>query len=118
MPRRIEQLDSLLKREIGAILVRDIELPKGTMVTIVAVVTASDLKNATIHISIFPERERGTVLAVLKKNSQHIIHILRGRLSVHHIPAIAWSLDNTEEKAADVEALLDHVRSLREKNLE
>ena len=107
MPRRIEQLNALLQQEIGAIIARDIELPKGAMVTILFVRTAGDLKSAAVGVSIFPDLKRGDVLALLKKNTRHITRLLQERIPVHHIPTLSWTVDITEQKAAEVERLLD-----------
>lgn len=111
MPRRIEQLNSLLRREIGALMVRDIEFPKGSMVTIVDVRAEGDLKSAMITVSIFPDHKRGDVLALLRKNTRHIELFLQGRLPIHHIPALLWKIDTTEQKAEEVEILLDSLQA-------
>ena len=110
MPRRIEQLNALLQREIGAIIARDVEFPKGTMVTILFVRTALDLKNATLAVSIFPDHKRGDVLRILRKQAQHIAMLLQDRIPVHHIPSLTWSVDVTEQKAHEVETLLDSLQ--------
>lgn len=109
MARRIEQLNELLQREIGAIIARDVEFPKGTMVTILSVRTAGDLKNATLTVSIFPDHKRGDILRILRKQTQHIELLLQGRLPIHHIPLLTWSIDTTEQKAEEVETLLDNL---------
>ncbi len=107
MPRRIEQLNELLQREIGAIIARDVEFPKGTMVTILSVRTSGDLKNATLAVSIFPDNKRGDILRILRKQSRSIAMLLQDRIPVHHIPSLTWSVDVTEQKAREVETLLD-----------
>lgn len=107
MPRRIEQLNELLQREIGALIARDVEFPKGTMVTILSVRTSGDLKIAALTVSIFPDNKRGDVLRILRKQSRHIELLLQERIPIHHIPQLTWSLDVTEQKAQEVEKLLD-----------
>ncbi|MDO8582080.1 MAG: ribosome-binding factor A [bacterium] len=110
MPRRIEQLNELLQREIGAIIARDVEFPKGTMVTILSVRTAGDLKNASITVSIFPDNKRGDVLRIVRKKSRHIEMLLQEHIPVHHIPSLLWRIDVTEQKAQEVEKLLDSLQ--------
>ena len=107
MPRRIEQLNELLQREIGAIIARDVEFPKGTMVTILSVRTSGDLKNARLTVSIFPDNKRGDILRILRKQSRSIEMLLQEHIPIHHIPSLTWSVDVTEEKAQEVEKLLD-----------
>lgn len=107
MARRLEQLNELLQREIGTIIMRDVEFPYGAMATIVDIRTSGDLKQSVITVSIFPDAKRGSILEILKKNTRHIELLLQERLRMHHIPALSWSVDITETKAAEVEALLD-----------
>lgn len=107
MSRRIEQLNALLQQEIGVIIARDIEFPLGTMATILHVRTTGDLHHAVVAVSLFPEGRRGEILAILKKNTRHIELLLQDRLPIHHIPSLSWTIDITEEKAAEVEVLLD-----------
>lgn len=110
MPRRIEQLNELLQREIGAIIARDVEFPKGTMVTILSVRTAGDLKNAILTVSIFPDHKRGDVLRILRQQARPIEMLLQEHIPVHHIPSLTWSVDTTEQKAEEVETLLDSLQ--------
>lgn len=110
MPRRIEQLNALLQAEIGTIIVRDLEFPLGSMVTILHVRATGDLKHARITVSIFPDNKRGSILEILRKNTRHIGLLLEDRIPIHHIPSLSWVIDTTEQKAADVEALLDSIK--------
>lgn len=110
MARRIAQVNALLQKEIGAIIAREIEFPLGAMVTILFVRAAGDLKSATVGVSIFPDGKRGDIVAVLKKNTRHIELLLQGRIPVHHIPALSWTVDTTEQKAQEVETLLDSLQ--------
>ncbi len=110
MSRRIEQVNALLQQEIGAIIARDIEFPLGVIVTILSVSTSGDLHHAAIATSIFPEGKRGETLVILKKHTRHIELQLRGKISMHHIPALSWTIDATAEHGANVEAILDSLQ--------
>lgn len=108
--KRLPQVNALLERAIAEIILRDIELPKGIFVTILAVTTSGDLKHARLVVSIFPPEKRGTAFALLRKRTPHIVSLLHERVRLRHIPDLSWTVDTTEDKAAEVEALLDSIK--------
>lgn len=107
--KRLPQVNVLLARAIAEILLRDIDFPKGIFITILDVRTSGDLKHATVTVSIFPSEKRGTALALLQKTTPHIVGLLHERVVLRRIPDLAWTVDTTEDKAAEVEALLDSI---------
>ena len=69
MPKvpRGEKLNMLLRDELGKIIDRDIEFAEGTLVTITRVVTSSDIRYATVMLSVL-NGDESSVLKLLAKN--------------------------------------------------
>ena len=55
MPNRIEKVNSLLEHEIGKILLHDFAFNPEILVTLTRVDTSSNLIEAKVYISVFPE---------------------------------------------------------------
>ena len=62
MTERILQVNELLKEELGAILLRELEFPENTLVTLTRVDAAPNLQQAKIYISVMPEKQARGVL--------------------------------------------------------
>lgn len=110
MGKRLEQVNALIERELGAIFLREIDLPRGTVVTIKRVTTASDCESATVWISVLPAAKRAGVMTLLGKRLGHFQARLQKRLIMHFVPKISLRLDESEERADRVLHLLDTLK--------
>ncbi len=110
MSHRIEQINELIRHEVGQLMLTELELPSGCLVTITRVITSKDLRHSKILISIMPEKFTGTVLEVIRKNIGQIQHQLNQRLSMKPLPRLNFGIDATEQEAAKIEELLDRIK--------
>jgi ribosome-binding factor A len=106
LSHRLEKINSLLERELGAIILREIEFPANILVTILAVKITEDHKQARVIISVFPFDKSELALEILNKNIYHIQQILNKKLRMRPVPKIFFRADATEENAGKVEILL------------
>jgi len=65
MTKRIERVNELIKREVSQILLRDIEFPKNTLVTITRVETSGNLIETRVYFSVLPDSQFERVLKLL-----------------------------------------------------
>lgn len=107
MPRRIEQVNSLLQERISRFLLSHFEAPSGALITITKVEVTPDLHSAKVYVSILPENLRGSMLEGLRKIAPEIRQSLYQDLDTHVVPMIIFHIDETEEQAAGIEELLD-----------
>ena len=107
LPSRLERINALLQERINDVLLTEVEMPLGTLVTITKLRTTPDLKSAKVYISVLPEQHRGTALALLRKAIGPIKRSLYQTVSFHTIPSFEFVLDETEAYAAKVEDLID-----------
>ena len=110
MSHRIEQVNELIKQHLGALILTELEFPKNTLATIIAVEVSKDLRHAKVWVSVMPTMYTGKVLEKLKKNSGHLQYLLHQKLSMKPLPKIRFVIDETEKKASEIEALLDRIK--------
>lgn len=116
MPKvpRGEKLNMLMRDELGKIIDRTLEFPESTLVTITRVHTSSDLRYATVFISVF-NTDNTKVLQILDKNVYHIQQQLNKALRMRPVPKIRFTIDEEEIRRETVERSLAQIK--REKNL-
>jgi len=108
---RLERVNSLIREELSELLRRDIKDPRlGTFVSITGVVTAPDLKNATVYVSYFGsnEEKQGTLKA-LASATGFLHHELVKRLDMRHVPDLHFQWDDSIERGARLLRLIDEV---------
>lgn len=105
---KVEQLNELLHRELGAAINRELELPE-VFVTISYVSCTPDLQFAKIGVSVLPDRLAGTALKKLKAASGRLAAAAVKRTRLRKIPRLLWEFDPTEKKAAVLEAVLAEI---------
>ena len=108
--RRIEQVNDLIRQELGAIIKRDIEIPVETLVTVTHVETSPDLHYADIYLSVMPEGDEEATLAVFEKVIGETQRTLNRRLRMRPVPRIKFVIDRDEKKRERIERLLSRER--------
>ena len=96
---------NLIRDELGALILRELEFP-GALVTITEVVADKKLEGAKVRVSILPANKTKGALATLVKNAGLLQHLLSRKLNIKPMPRIHFELDPGPEKAAVVEKLL------------
>ena len=102
---RVDQLNSLLLREIALFVRRDVYLPDG-LITITYVDCSADLNQAKIGFSVLPETLTGTALALLRKNSNNFHGQLKRKLTLKFIPRLIWVVDDRPQRAGEIDTTL------------
>jgi len=106
MARRIEQVNDLLREELGKIIIRDIEFPAGSLVTITRAVTSPDLHYADIFVSIMPASREEEALELLATEVGKIQHALNRKLRMRPVPRIKFRVDREQKRVDRIESLL------------
>lgn len=91
-------------------MLSEIEFPKGCLATITRIETSKDLRHARVWISIMPAYYAKKVLDKLSSNAGHLQFLLNKRLSLKPLPRLSFALDKTEEKATEIDRLLDRIK--------
>lgn len=109
MSQRVERMNELIKLELGRFIMKEIELPPSSLVTITKVENTPDFKVAKVFVTILPDKLRGTILEKLNKNCRHLHEILKSELNTKFIPNLRFLIDEQEVYANQIEQILDEI---------
>ena len=99
MSRRLEQVESTLKRALAEVLARRVSDPRiEGLVSITGVKVAPDLSEARISVSVLPEQKQTKTLHGLKAAAGHIHSQLRKHMAIRTVPRLLFTLDESLKK--------------------
>lgn len=108
--KRIQQINQLIKKELGQILLREIEFPKDVLVTITRVETSADLNQAQIFISCLPAIQSEKILEILNRQIYNIQQKLNKKLKMKFIPKIEFREEKETREAGKIEEILEELK--------
>ena len=111
MPRRIERLNSLIRRDLSELLRYEVKDPRVTgVVSVTRVDVSSDVQHAKVYVSVFGNlREKESTIDALHSAAGFIRRQLRGRLETRHVPVLRFILDETLTEGNQMLDLLDNL---------
>lgn len=109
IPNRMDRINALIRQQLDEILLTEFEIPPGTLVSITSLETSKDLSYCTIGVSIAPPESADRVLKQLAGSAKKFHHILNDRIVIRKIPKLRFWFDPSQQKAAHIETLLDHL---------
>jgi ribosome-binding factor A len=107
---RLKKINELIKRELGKMMLEELEFASGVFVTITKVETFKDLGDAKIAVSVFPVGEIKKVLKILDSQAGRLQYLLNRKLSMRFVPRIKFVADKELGKIQQVEAILGKVK--------
>ncbi len=108
--KRIERVNSLIQKELGKIILREVELPVGVLSTLTRVETSVNLIDAKVYIAVLPLDKTKRVLEILNKIVYELQKILNKRLRMRPIPKIRFIEEKQTVEAAKIEGLLEEIK--------
>lgn len=106
MSQRIEKINSLIRKHISEIFLKEVSFKPGVFLTIPKVDTTPDLRYTRVFLSIFPEKETAYVTATIKKEAYVLQRALNQRLQMKPLPKLVFEVDTTEAEADKIEKIL------------
>ncbi|MBU0546731.1 MAG: 30S ribosome-binding factor RbfA [Patescibacteria group bacterium] len=110
MSRRILRLNELIQKELGQIILHEIEFPVNILVTLTRVDVSSDLGEAKIYISCLPDSWINKAIKILKTNIYDIQQQLNHNLNIRKVPRIIFIEEKQTKEAGRVEELLEKIK--------
>lgn len=110
MSKRIDQLNSLVQREVAELLRRHAEWPLGTLVTVTKVAVADDAESAKVWLSVLPVNQETIVEQIIKSRTPTIQTLLNKKLVMKFVPKLTFIIDRTEQKAEKINRALDQIK--------
>lgn len=106
MFERTEKVNSLLEHEISKIILRDFAFSPEILVTLTRVETTSNMIEAKVYISVFPDVKADGILNALNKSVYDIQFKINRTLRMRPVPKIKFVKESEVARAARVEELL------------
>lgn len=109
--RRTTQVGDEIRSELSLILQRELNDPDLGFLTVTAVELSPDLKYAKVFVSSLSKpKDRQKSLDTLRHAAGRIRHLLAQRANLRYTPELDFRLDETAERAASVERVLQKVK--------
>ncbi len=108
MSRRTERVQSLIRHELGEIILQEVKDPRvAGLVSITAVEVSPDLRLARVFVSVYgPEENEAAALTALQSAKAFLRRELGSRLSLRYAPELDLRIDHSLEYADRVSRLL------------
>jgi ribosome-binding factor A len=110
---RQKRINEVIRTHVSEIIrdeLRDPRLGVG-LLTITAVETTNDLRNATVHASVLAQEEDANrAIEALNHSAGLIRRLLGERMTIRYVPSIKFRLDGSARQAARIAAILEKVR--------
>ena len=110
MSKRVQRLNSLIRKEINQIFLRDFDFSDEALVTITKVETSANLIQAKIYISVLPDGKKEKIFSVLNKTIFGIQQKLNKRLKMRPVPKIIFVEEEKTEEAGRIEEILEKIK--------
>lgn len=110
MNNRIARINSLIKKELSQIFLREFDVPKDVLVTLTRVETSPDLKFAKVFISVWPQKLKEKFLANLGKNVFFFQKKLNKKLTMRNVPKIIFIEEKKLSEAGRIEEILEKLK--------
>ncbi|MDI6883344.1 MAG: 30S ribosome-binding factor RbfA [Patescibacteria group bacterium] len=106
MSERLKKINALIKKELGKIILKEIDLPRTVLLTIIEVETSRDLRESKVFISVFPEKNSREILWVLEREIYNLQQILNKSLRMRPVPKIKFLKDKKFKRAQEIDKIL------------
>lgn len=104
-----QRIEEIVKREVGDIILKHIEMPKDRLVTIMNVSTTKERMHAKVYISVIPDQLLKETLEILNKNIYYIQKTLNKRLKIKPVPQIVFKQDKEGKEQAEINQIIDNI---------
>ncbi len=110
MKHRLLRVNELLKRELSALLVREMTFDN-LLVTVNQVDVTPDLKSAHVYISVLGSKGRKEVLPKLEANRAALQAALSRHVVLKYTPHLVFHLDDSIERGSRVLEILQQIET-------
>ena len=116
MSRRLEKVNSQIKREIMQIIQKEVDDPCMELVSITKVKTTSDLKEAHIYFSVLKEEDTEKVLKILNRMKNYFRRLLGKRMRIKILPSLKFFPDDSIRYSVEIYKKIEEVMGDKEDN--
>jgi ribosome-binding factor A len=110
MSVRTQKVGSLIKEELSVLFQRNFSMSEYGFLTVTDIIMSPDLRVAKVYISIYGDAERKKKsFAMLEAQKPSIRSMLGHSIRLRYTPEIIFYLDETVEKAMNLENIFRHI---------
>lgn len=110
MSKRTDQISENIKIKLSEIIIKEIEMKDGDILSISQISISPDLKNAKVIISVWPQTSQLKVLQKLRDKAKHLRHELAQIIEMRAIPNLYFSLEKKEDNNFEMDRLFDEIK--------
>jgi ribosome-binding factor A len=104
----MRRVDEAVREVLGEAVTHDLKDPRVGFVTVTEVRTSPDLRQARVFVSVFgTDEEKAATLEGLSSAHGILQAKIASQLRMKRTPALEFALDDTAEKAARLEAIIE-----------
>lgn len=108
MSDRMRRVNEAMREVLSDALTQDLKDPRVGFVTVTAVETSPDLRNATVFVSVLGDEEvRSDTIEGLQSAHGYLQRRVASELRLKHTPQLVFSEDDTARRADRIERLLE-----------
>lgn len=108
-PRRVAEL---IRRELAMLIPRELDDPKAHQITLTGVEMSRDMSSARIYFSLLSGAvEAKKMTKSLNRAAGFLRHVLMGRVSLRSVPVLRFYFDESVERGARIDSLIDQAIS-------
>ena len=110
MSRRTERIAAVIREEVSRVLEEKVVDLRIGLMAITAVEVSSNLRCATIFVSVYSEgKEKYDTINGLRDSTNYIRGKIGKRLHLRYLPRLTFKIDNSIEKGARIEDALKQI---------
>lgn len=106
---RIEQINKLILELLNEQILREINLPVGSFVTITKVDTTRDFSTARVTASVIPADKTESTLAHLNNQAGYLQHLIGQKMTVYKVPKLSFRTDSGPAHVERIDQLIDKI---------
>lgn len=114
MPWRPESVGRFIQENLSEVIQRRLKDPHVGYLTVTGVRVTKDLRTARVFISVLDAAEKDATLDALKRATSFLRRELSSRLRMRHTPELVFSYDDTMERGARIDRILEDLRPSEE----
>jgi ribosome-binding factor A len=85
---KIEKVNAFIQKELGSIILKEVDIFPGILITITRVDTSSNLIESKVYISILPEDKDEEIMGLLNRKIYFIQQFLNKKLKIRPVPRL------------------------------
>lgn len=107
---RTRRVSELIKRELAAIIPKELQDQRINSVTVTGATVSRDLKQSTVYISSMDGKlDPKSVERLMNKSAGYLRHLLSRQLDLRVTPALVFKYDNSIQRGVELTHLIERL---------